>query len=90
MPPGEDYRFLYVMLYNMGRGHHVGAESETKTLQQSFMKYLTIYKKECNIILTQWPEKYGWEELRMKRFLVGDGGPVGGRLPGVAALLGFD
>jgi len=34
MPSGEDYRFLYVMLYNMGKGYHVGTERETKSLQQ--------------------------------------------------------
>tara|TARA_R110002033_G_scaffold102205_3_gene150169 strand:+ start:111 stop:446 length:336 start_codon:yes stop_codon:yes gene_type:complete len=28
MPTGEDYRFLYVMLYNMGRGYHVKQESD--------------------------------------------------------------
>jgi len=31
---GEDYRFLYVMLYNMGRGYRVGKEGVTKSLQQ--------------------------------------------------------
>ena len=31
---GEDYRFLYVMLYNMGRGYHVGKEGITKSLEQ--------------------------------------------------------
>ena len=34
MPSGEDYRFLYVMLYNMGKGYHVSTEGETKSLQQ--------------------------------------------------------
>ena len=31
---GEDYRFLYVMLYNMGRGYRGGKEGVTKSLQQ--------------------------------------------------------
>ena len=34
MPTGEDYRFLYVMLYNMGKGYHINTEGETKSLQQ--------------------------------------------------------
>ena len=44
--PGEDYRFLYVMLYNMGRGYHVGEEGLTKSLQQLLIddNYEIIYE----------------------------------------------
>tara|TARA_R100000306_G_scaffold61027_2_gene62605 strand:- start:153 stop:425 length:273 start_codon:yes stop_codon:yes gene_type:complete len=46
MPTGEDYRFLYVMLYNMGKGYHIGQDSETKTLQQIMIddEYEIIYE----------------------------------------------
>ena len=46
MPTGEDYRFLYVMLYNMGRGYHIKQESESKTLQQIMIddEYEIIYE----------------------------------------------
>ena len=46
MPTGEDYRFLYVMLYNMGKGYHIEQASETKTLQQIMLDddYEIIYE----------------------------------------------
>ena len=46
MPTGEDYRFLYVMLYNMGRGYHVGAAAESRSLQQIMLdeEYEIIYE----------------------------------------------
>jgi hypothetical protein len=46
MPTGEDYRFLYVMLYNMGRGYHIKQESKSKTLQQIMIddEYEIIYE----------------------------------------------
>ena len=63
MPNGEDYRFLYVMLYNMGRGYHVGNDEDSRTLQQILVddNYEIIYeprgerdivvgKKEDNIV----------------------------------------
>ena len=34
MPTGEDYRFLYIMLYNMGRGYHVERGELSKSVQQ--------------------------------------------------------
>ena len=34
MPTGEDYRFLYIMLYNMGRGYYVERDEVSKSLQQ--------------------------------------------------------
>ena len=48
MPTGEDYRFLYVMLYNKGRGCHIGTENETKSLQQLLLdeNYEIIYEPE--------------------------------------------
>ena len=46
MPTGEDYRFLYVMLYNMGRGYHVGKENETRTMQQLLLEEEYEYFKD--------------------------------------------
>ena len=48
MPTGEDYRFLYVMLYNRGRGYHVGKDNETRSLQQLLLdeEYEIIYEPE--------------------------------------------
>lgn len=38
-----------------------------------FQSILERYKKDVNLHQTQWPNKFGWEELRMKRFLCGTG-----------------
>ena len=40
-----------------------------------FVKIADQYKKDVKLHRTQWPDEYGFEELRMKRFLVTDGGP---------------
>ena len=63
----NDMSFTQLNMFNQGT--HQSWGEETKILQKSFMKYLTIYKKECNIISTQWPERYGFEAFRLKRYL---------------------
>ena len=46
-----------------------------KLAMDKFVKIAGQYKKDVELHKSQWPDEYGWEELRMKRFLVGDGGP---------------
>jgi len=46
-----------------------------KLAMDKFVKIAGQYKRDVELHKSQWPDKYGWEELRMKRFLVGDGGP---------------
>ena len=49
---------------------------EWKTVNDEMMKlfqaYIVQYKKECNISEQMWPEKYGYETIRMKRYLAND------------------
>ena len=49
---------------------------EWKTVNDGMMKlfqaYIAQYKKECNISEQMWPEKYGYETIRMKRYLAND------------------
>jgi hypothetical protein len=40
----------------------------------SFSKVVDQYKKDVNIHHNQWPDKFGYEELRIKRFLIEGGG----------------
>jgi len=38
-----------------------------------FLKpYIAKYKEDCKITKTQWPEKYGFEQIRFKRYLPND------------------
>jgi len=46
-----------------------------KLAMDKFVKIAGQYKRDVELHKSQWPDEYGWEELRMKRFLVGDGGP---------------
>lgn len=39
------------------------------TLQITFQKYLKEYKEDCGITEYHWPEQYGFEEYRMKRYM---------------------
>lgn len=41
---------------------------------KKFQQATEQYKKDISLKSSQWPKEYGWEELRMKRFLVSDGG----------------
>ena len=69
---GEDKNMSFTQLNMFQQKTHESWETETKTLQECFMKHLTMYKKECNIIPTQWPDKYGFEPFRLKRYLPND------------------
>ena len=46
-----------------------------KLAMNRFVKVAGQYKRDVQLHPTQWPDEYGWEELRMKRFLVSDGSP---------------
>ena len=37
-----------------------------------FQTYIEQYKKDCNINTYIWPEKYGYETIRIKRYLAND------------------
>ena len=39
------------------------------TLQSTFQDYLEQYKKDCGITQYHWPEKFGFEQFRMKKYL---------------------
>ena len=49
---------------------------EWKTVNDGMMKlfqaYIEQYKIECNISIKMWPEKYGYETIRMKRYFAND------------------
>lgn len=42
------------------------------TLQITFQKYIKQYKEDCGINEYQWPEQYGFEQFRMKKYLPND------------------
>lgn len=48
MPTGVDYRFLYVILYNKGKGYSFGTDQATKSIEQIFIEegYEVIYAPE--------------------------------------------
>ena len=39
------------------------------TLQSTFQDHIKKYKQDCNITKYHWPEQYGFEQFRMKRYL---------------------
>ena len=51
---------------------HKDWETMAMFLYQTFKPYVERYKKDCNIKEKQWPEKYGWEQIRFKRYLPND------------------
>ena len=48
MPTGTDYRFLYVVLYNKGKGYSFGISNESKSIEQMLIEdnYEIIYSPE--------------------------------------------
>lgn len=50
-------------------------ESLNEIALGKFLGVIDQYKKDIGLHHLQWPEKYGYEEFRMKRFLVTDGSP---------------
>ena len=45
-----------------------------KLALSKFQDALEMYKEDVNLDPAAWPPKFGWEEFRMKRFLVSNGG----------------
>ena len=41
-------------------------------LYNALKPYIAKYKEDCKITKTQWPEKYGFEQIRFKRYLPND------------------
>ena len=48
MPTGTDYRFLYVVLYNRGKGYNFDISNESKSIEQALIdeNYEIIYSPE--------------------------------------------
>ena len=51
---------------------HNDWQEYVKILYESLNPYIAKYVKECNIKNNQWPEKYGWEQIRFKKYEVND------------------
>mgnify|MGYP001206816707 FL=1 len=49
-----------------------GWNDAQKGLLDLFQDYIVHYKLDCNIYDKMWPEKYGYEAVRMKRYLDND------------------
>ena len=47
-------------------------ESIQQGLLELFQDYIVRYKIDCNIKTKQWPDEYGYEAIRMKRYLNND------------------
>ena len=47
-------------------------ESVQQGMLELFQDYIVRYKMDCNIKDKQWPEDYGYEAIRMKRYLNND------------------
>jgi len=48
--------------------HHKDWEGFVLGLYDKFKPYVERYKKDCNIQFNQWPEKYGFEQMRFKKY----------------------
>ena len=48
MPTGTDYRFLYVVLYNKGKGFNFGGSQKSKSIEQLLIddNYEIVYSPE--------------------------------------------
>ena len=51
---------------------HKEWESVQKGMLEVFQDYIIHYKVDCNIVTKQWPETYGYEAIRIKRYLDND------------------
>ena len=47
-------------------------ESVQQGMLELFQDYIVRYKIDCNIKVKQWPAEYGYEAIRMKRYLNND------------------
>ena len=48
---------------------HQDWSAMVKGLYSSLKPYIQRYKEDCKITKTQWPEQYGFEQIRFKRYL---------------------
>ena len=48
--------------------HHKDWEGFVLGLYDKFKPYVTRYHTDCEITKTQWPEKYGFEQMRFKKY----------------------
>lgn len=53
-------------------GAHKNWEQEHKIIFQRLLKCVEKYANECNITPKMWPKTYGYESIRMKRYLAND------------------
>ena len=51
---------------------HVDWKSMVDGLYTTLRPYVERYKKDCNIKDKQWPDKFGFEQIRFKRYLPND------------------
>ena len=51
---------------------HKEWESVQNGMLEVFQDYILHYKIDCNIVTKQWPETYGYEAIRIKRYLDND------------------
>ena len=51
---------------------HKEWESVQNGMLEVFQDYILHYKIDCNIVSKQWPETYGYEAIRIKRYLDND------------------
>ena len=53
---------------------HDRFKSINKIMLPKFQSAVARYKIDCKIHKKQWPERHGWEQFKVKRYLVSDGG----------------
>ena len=53
---------------------HDRFKSINKIMLRKFQSAVARYKIDCKIHKKQWPERHGWEQFKVKRYLVSDGG----------------
>ena len=52
--------------------NHPEWESVQNGMLELFQDYIVHYKLDCNVYDKMWPERYGYEAIRMKRYLDND------------------
>ena len=50
-------------------GKHENWKNESIHVQKSLLEIVSQYANELNIVANQWPQKYGYETLRIKKYL---------------------
>jgi len=67
--PDRNFQMLFNQIHVM---EHNLWKDDVKYMMDIFQMYLRKYKEDCNIKEKQWPEQYGFEQIRMKRYLPND------------------